>query len=213
MSEAIPFTDNYRDLSNTDGYQFEFRCERCGNGYRSAFQKSLRNAGSSIMRGIGGFLGGRASRIANTASGMLDRGTNSSEKDKALRNAVEEISPQFTQCRGCGDWVCEAVCWNAEVGQCVKCSPRVTDELAQLQAKARRQQLQEATLATSYIDDIDVSRQGTTRCPSCDAPAGNGKFCTECGTSLVRKAFCGECGAENARDAKFCSGCGSPVSL
>jgi hypothetical protein len=30
MSEHVPFTDNFSDLSNADGYQFEFRCERCG---------------------------------------------------------------------------------------------------------------------------------------------------------------------------------------
>jgi len=35
----IAFTDNFSDLSNQDGYQFEFRCERCGNGHRSPFQR------------------------------------------------------------------------------------------------------------------------------------------------------------------------------
>jgi hypothetical protein len=37
MADIVPFTDNYVDLSNDSGYQFEFRCERCGNGYRSPF--------------------------------------------------------------------------------------------------------------------------------------------------------------------------------
>src|ERR1700748_2657809 len=40
MAGMIFFTDNYQDRSTNDGYQFEFFCRRCGNGYRSSFQAS-----------------------------------------------------------------------------------------------------------------------------------------------------------------------------
>jgi hypothetical protein len=38
MAELIEFTGNYNDLSTQQGFQWEFFCERCGNGYRSAFR-------------------------------------------------------------------------------------------------------------------------------------------------------------------------------
>ena len=34
----IEFTNNYRDFSTEQGFQFEFNCERCGTGYRTSFQ-------------------------------------------------------------------------------------------------------------------------------------------------------------------------------
>jgi hypothetical protein len=30
----IQFTRNYQDLSTDQGYQFEFSCDRCGNGVK-----------------------------------------------------------------------------------------------------------------------------------------------------------------------------------
>ena len=40
MSGFTPFTRNYSDLSDDNGYQFEFRCDICGNGYKSEFIRS-----------------------------------------------------------------------------------------------------------------------------------------------------------------------------
>src|ERR1700689_286417 len=50
MGEMVFFTDNYQDHSTREGYQFEFYCHRCGNGYSSSFQKSLSGFGGQ-MRG------------------------------------------------------------------------------------------------------------------------------------------------------------------
>jgi hypothetical protein len=41
MAALIPFTSNYTDVSTYEGYQFEFCCQRCGNGYRSMFRHSV----------------------------------------------------------------------------------------------------------------------------------------------------------------------------
>ena len=41
MPGFTPFTDNYSDLSDGRGYQFEFRCDICGSGYRSSVAVSL----------------------------------------------------------------------------------------------------------------------------------------------------------------------------
>jgi len=46
MAALIPFTSNYTDVSRYEGYQFEFHCQRCGNGYRSAFRHSV--TGSAV---------------------------------------------------------------------------------------------------------------------------------------------------------------------
>ena len=36
MPGFTPFTSNYRDLSDANGYQFEFVCDICGSGYRES---------------------------------------------------------------------------------------------------------------------------------------------------------------------------------
>ena len=38
MSEPIEFTRNYSGQSNQHGFQFEFNCDRCGNGFRSQYR-------------------------------------------------------------------------------------------------------------------------------------------------------------------------------
>ena len=48
----------------------------------------------------------------------------------AMKAAVEAVKDQFKQCRGCGNWVCEPVCWNTDVGQCLNCSPSVAEEVS-----------------------------------------------------------------------------------
>lgn len=47
---AQAFTRNYTDHSNSDGYQFEFHCDKCGNGYRSSFKANRLGVGDSILR-------------------------------------------------------------------------------------------------------------------------------------------------------------------
>lgn len=211
MSEHVPFTDNFSDLSNADGYQFEFRCERCGNGYRSAFRRDPRAAGQKIARGLGNLFGGQLSQFTSMAENLLDRSTNSPAKDEALRAATAEIGPRFHQCRGCSDWVCGDVCWNDQVGQCVRCSPALTEELAQLQAEARRQQMRQRLETVDLVGGVDLGRQAQPRCPSCGAQSHGGKFCGECGASLVSVRVCTGCRAENPGTSRFCAECGTSL--
>ena len=52
---VIEFTDNYEDLSTDQGFQFKFRCERCGDGFMSTFQtNALGVAGSLLQPGMVG---------------------------------------------------------------------------------------------------------------------------------------------------------------
>lgn len=58
MAGFTPFTNNYRDLSDENGYQFEFVCDICGSGYRSEFQRSALGSASSLLGGAGNLIGG-----------------------------------------------------------------------------------------------------------------------------------------------------------
>ena len=55
---VIEFTDNYEDVSTDQGFQFKFRCERCGDGFMSSFQTNTIGVAGSLLRGAGNMLGG-----------------------------------------------------------------------------------------------------------------------------------------------------------
>ncbi|MEJ7602500.1 MAG: hypothetical protein WKG01_31700 [Kofleriaceae bacterium] len=54
---SVAFTRNYTDRSNDTGYQFEFHCDKCGNGHRSTFRASALGVGSKIAKGLGSLFG------------------------------------------------------------------------------------------------------------------------------------------------------------
>lgn len=207
MADAVPFTDNVFDLSNHNGYQFEFRCERCGNGYRSGFERDKVSTGRTVLRAISSFGGGGVADRLSYAGDMLDRATGSSAKDKALARAVETVRPRFIQCHGCGNWVCHEVCWNAAVGQCAVCSPLAAQELSRAQAAAQSQQFREKAAEVDWTKGVAVGTRAVVQCPSCGAAASGGKFCGECGHALASSQHCTGCGTA-LEGAKFCPECG-----
>jgi hypothetical protein len=208
MAGIIPFTDNYRDLSNDRGYQFEFVCERCGNGYRSPFQMDKVATGKNLLKGLGRLTGGKLQELGWASDQVVDRSTNSPAKDRALGVAVEAVKDQFKQCRGCGNWVCAALCWNHDIGQCLTCSPSVAEEVSRAQAEAQVQQIREKVKDTDWTADLDLTTRAKVKCPSCGAPAEGGKFCASCGAPLDPTKHCTNCGAELKADTKFCGECG-----
>jgi hypothetical protein len=51
---------------------------------------------------------------------------------------------------------------------------------------------------------------GPVNCPACQKPQGGGKFCADCGASLVPKQrFCPSCGVPGTGTSKFCAECGT----
>jgi hypothetical protein len=211
VSTPVPFTDNVSDLSNYEGYQFEFRCERCGNGYRSAYQRDKLEMGRGVLRAVGSLFGGRAQDLSNAAGQWAyNRGTNSPAKDKALAEAVQEISPSFRQCRGCGDWMCADQCWNDEIGQCLRCSPSVAEEISRAQAEAQRRQIWDKAEQTDWTTGLDLATRAKLSCPSCGSKVDGGKFCSSCGSALALPTRCGGCGSSaNKAGAVFCADCGT----
>jgi hypothetical protein len=209
----VPFTDNYTDHSTEAGYQFEFFCERCGNGYKSAFDASAMGVGGKVLRGLGGLLGGKVADLSYGAEHVKDL-TGSQAKDKALAKAVSEISPLFNQCHKCGNWVCQNICWNEEVGLCVDDAPKLEQEMASAQAQAQLQQVKDKISQTDYSAGINVERRQVALCPNCGAEASpSGKFCDNCGAPLAGiPVVCGKCGTENDRGKKFCAECGNSLT-
>lgn len=210
MADIVRFTDNIRDLSNERGYQFEFVCERCGNGYRSSYTEDIGARGRGLLRSAGSLLGGKVADLSHAAEAFQwDRGTNSKAKDKAMTTAMESVRQEFSQCRGCGNWVCLPVCWNTDIGQCLVCSPSVVEEISRAQAAAQVEQIQEKARTIDWTADLDIANRARVTCPSCSASIDGGKFCPECGEKLVKQVFCTECGTQMPDGAKFCGECGN----
>ena len=207
MSETIEFTGNYDDLSTDRGYQFRFKCEKCGNGFMSSYQASTLGMAKAAIDMANSVFGGIFGKAAAGAY-EVQRAVGGSAHDAALREAIEEIRPKFKQCTRCGAWVCEPVCWNHEFGLCESCAPDFAQERAAAQAEAAREQLRHEAREVDWVGRQDLSKVKAAACSSCGAEVGDAKFCPECGTPQAVTRSCPDCGAEVAARAKFCPECG-----
>ena len=212
---AIAFTRNYSDHSNDTGYQFEFHCDKCGNGYRSTFHASALGVGSKIAKGLGSLFGGSLWNAGQAGEYMKD-GLRGPAWDSAFREAIEEIKPKFHQCTRCGQWVCPEVCWNEAKQLCEHCAPDLAEEAAAQQAQIAAQQIGEKMRAVDQVAHIDAKGEMLAACPHCRARLVAGaKFCAGCGKPVVQaaaaKAFCTGCGTQLPPGGKFCSSCGQPA--
>jgi hypothetical protein len=213
---SIAFTRNYTDHSNDTGYQFEFQCDKCHNGYRSTFHASALGVGSKIAKGLGSLFGGGSLWAAGQASEYMKDGLRGAAWDKAFRTAIEEIRPKFNQCTRCGSWVCPEVCWNSQRQLCETCAPDLAEEAAAHQAQIAAQQAAEKIRQVDQVTGFDPTAEMVSACPHCKARLQAGaKFCASCGkpagTATAAKAFCTGCGGQLATGARFCSGCGQPA--
>ena len=121
MAESIEFTRNYSDISTQHGFQFEFNCDRCGNGYRTTFKPFSMGAVNDVLDTASSLLGG----IFGSASNVSNRMTEAQReraREAALVDAVRELSTDFKQCPKCQSWVCIKTCWNNKRGLCKECA-------------------------------------------------------------------------------------------
>ena len=206
MAGFTPFTDNYSDLSDQNGYQFEFRCDICGSGYRSEFERSNLGTASNILGGASNLIGGLwgARNAADTIQSVTDRGA----RDAALKKAADEIMPKFKQCPRDHIWV-DDKCWNEERGLCVNDAPKLASEMEAQRAALQVQQMREAMATEQHFTGTTETR--TTVCVSCGKPVGSEKFCSNCGTP-VGMAKCASCGSDLAPGTRFCGNCGTAVA-
>jgi hypothetical protein len=233
MAALIPFTSNYTDVSTYEGYQFEFCCQRCGNGYRSTFRHSVTGFGGRIAALGGSLLGGEIGSKVEEVGLMAqwDRnGTRGTTNDKRLVEASQDVAGEFVQCRRCADWVCRGVCWDDAAGSCVRCVPSQPPSAPQPYASqpyAPQQypaQLyaQPPTYAPQHYGQPQPYGQPQAPRGYAPPPAGGPRIslrhpgrhtgpaaghCPSCG-SQVSGRFCGGCGCPIAPPA--CSGCGAP---
>lgn len=205
---VIEFVQNYDDLSTDQGFQFRFRCNHCGNGYQSSFIPNKVGMAGNFLRAAGGLLGGVLSSAGNSAY-EIQRMVGGPAHDHALQEAVQEIKPLFIQCRRCGTWVCNQVCWNEDKGLCKQCAPILAEELASAQAQAAMEQINVKAREADQTQRIDAGVQSAAQCPKCGAATAGGKFCPECGAPLAAKTNCSQCRATIPAGSKFCPECGA----
>jgi len=211
MAEFIEFTRNYSDLSTGQGFQWEFHCERCGNGYRSQFQASATGMVTQALDTASSLLGGVLGRAADL-SNRVQSATWERAHDKAFGEAAQEVRHLFVQCPRCNAWVCRERCWNEDRGLCHSCAPAVEVEAAAAQAETIAAQTVDKIRSVTYKVDqyLEGGDDKRAACPKCGAALKLGaKFCAECGTRIEEKRFCTECGQPLAANARFCPECGA----
>src|SRR5512136_2102074 len=84
----IQFTRNHSDHSTDKGYQFEFFCDRCGNGFMSEFKASMTGMAASALHAAGDIFGGVFGR-AGAGSYEIQRAVAGPAHDRAFREAIE----------------------------------------------------------------------------------------------------------------------------
>jgi ribosomal protein S27AE len=214
MDEKIQFTRNYSDLSTEQGFQFEFYCDRCGNGFRTQFKPSMTGKVTNVMDTANSLLGGIFGKAADLSERVRSAGWETAH-DGAFTQAMEELRPDFVQCPRCSSWVCRRSCWNQKRGLCKSCAPDLGVEMSAAQASKGVDAVWESAEASA--EDQQQVAQGwketiLASCPKCGASlAGRVKFCPECGANLQARTECGKCGAKLTPGVKFCSECGTPV--
>jgi len=214
MSTKIEFTRNYTDHSTNQGFQFEFYCNRCGNGYRTQFSPYTLGMISGAMDAANSIFGGIFGRAADLSERARSAAWESAH-DQAFIAAAEEIRPDFVQCPRCSSWVCRKSCWNIERGLCKNCAPDLGVEMSAAQSSRTVGEIWSSSQVAEEHKGMlkEESWQEAVRatCPSCNAPlAKNAKFCPECGTKISSDQ-CPQCNTKLSPGAKFCPECGAKV--
>lgn len=208
-NRPISFTDNYQDLSSQKGNQFKFNCERCGNGYMSTFVPNKLGQASGFLEAAGSLLGGIFDRAADGAR-HVGEAVGSKQHDAALREAVEEIRPLFTQCRRCGTWVCREICFNPVANMCKQCAPIAEQEETAIRAEHVGTQVANDLFLEENKRMSEKGKEVAAKCKECGEPTLGKKFCPNCGAPTASAVTnCPSCGAKLTPGAKFCGECGA----
>jgi hypothetical protein len=216
-----PFTNNYEDNSTEAGFQFTFYCDLCHDGYKTEFIESKTYRKSGLLKGLARGISVGASILgAHNIGYNVERGADilserfegmspewHREHEAAFEVAQNEAKRHFHRCPKCKQYVCEDD-WNEQEGLCVDCTPRLNVEVASIRAKKMVRDIEEEAENTKGFTGKIESKQ--TICPGCGRPAGEGKFCVNCGTSLTL-VKCPKCGAKLQAGTKFCGECGTRV--
>jgi membrane protease subunit (stomatin/prohibitin family) len=209
----ISFTSNYDDLSTDTGFQFEFKCDRCGKGYRTGFQASAVGTVATAVEAASNLFGGIFGSAANMTNTVKSAGWQQA-RDKAFEKAADEVRSDFKQCPRCQQWVCVADCWNENKGLCKSCAPDLGVEMAAAQASKSVEEVWAHAAMAEEDKKLGTEnwREGKrANCPACGKTIANvdAKFCADCGAPINPEKHCSQCGEKMKADAKFCAGCGA----
>ena len=160
----IQFTRNHTDHSTDKGYQFEFFCDRCGNGFMTGFQASAVGMAGSALRSMSSLFGGVLGSVGSSTYEM-ERAVQGPAHDKAFREAVEESKPNFRQCPKCSHWVCQTTCWNAKRMLCYDCAPDIETELASAQAQTTIDQMKDKLREQDLTKGLEPHGRGRRPVP------------------------------------------------
>src|SRR4051812_7335977 len=207
----IEFVANYSDRSNDQGFQFEFHCDKCQNGYMSTFVANKMGMATGFLRAASSLFGSSALNNAAQAGQYAKDSMRGKARDDAFAVAVAEGKKHFKKCSRCGKWVCPETCWNAARGMCEECAPDLQEEAVAAQAQAAKNQVWQKASESDQTEGMNMAAKMTAFCPHCGAKAGTGKFCAECGKELHAKSECAGCKAKLAPGVKFCAECGAKV--
>lgn len=214
-----PFTDNFADNSTEAGFQFTFYCDICREGYKTKFIESKTYKKGKLFKGLGSLLSTAAQMTGKYDLGYgIERGADvigekfegmspewHKEHEAAFELAQNEAKGHFHRCPKCTKWVCEND-WNEQTNLCVECAPREAVEVAAAKAEKMVADIKEKAAGTQIFTGEIESKQ--TLCPQCGKPAGEGKFCNNCGATL-NLIKCPKCGAESPAGTRFCGECGT----
>ncbi len=166
--------------------------------YRSDQELAGRSGGYTIERGT--------DAIGQRFEGMTPEWHK--EHESAFVIAQNEAKGHFRRCPRCHKYVCESD-WNEQEGLCTEDAPRESTEVAAAKAEKMVADIKQKAENTQVFSGEITSRQ--TLCPQCGKPAGQGKFCNNCGAPLGLK-ICPKCGAKNPPTTSFCGECGSKIT-
>jgi hypothetical protein len=204
LMAEISFSNNYNDISEKTGFQFEFFCEACGDAWRTEYKRYLTGTASSFLGSVSSLVGGLLGGAEHVADRMSDAGYRTAH-DQAFAEAVEQAKGHFKRCRRCGNYFCNQ-CFNPNLKLCTACAPSVEEEAnvaaRQTEIEMASERAQEAVKKGKKVTD------GLVVCPGCGARVKSSKFCSECGQPIQSKLRCTSCQAEIESGTKFCSECG-----
>jgi hypothetical protein len=187
---AIQFTRNHSDHSTDKGYQFEFFCDRCGNGFKSEFKASMTGYATGAIRAAGSIFGGVFGR-AGAGAYEIERAIQGPGHDR--HSGASGDQPQFASAEvhalGVPDHLLEPAPWPLRA--------RRARNRGRRRSPPRRSGEDRDGDLTRELDSAGAAaprRAARPRAKFC-LSAGPGRRTTWCGTKFEAKSrFCPECG-------------------
>ena len=203
----IQFTRNHPDHSTDKGYQFEFFCDRCGNGFMSEFKPSAAGYATTVLRAAGDMFGG-IFRSASAGSYEIERAVRGPAHDTAYRECVEETKPHFRQCPKCASGSARRRAGTRGATSATSARRTSRPRLPPPRRSPRRSRSARRWRSRTSPRISTSPSDATALCPGCGARTEGAKFCPECGKPLRPKNECPRCGTKMEAKAKFCPECG-----